>query len=53
MFRCSEPKVAPIDTSSEVAPENAAREEPRWRRDYYDNAEGDAEDSVGGGAGYD
>ena len=31
----SEPEVALIDTSPEVAPENA-RAEPRWRRNRYD-----------------
>ena len=37
----SEPEVALIDTSPEVAPDNDARAEPRWRRNHLD-AKGDA-----------
>ena len=47
----SELEVAPINMSPEVAPDNAARAEPRWRCNRYD-AEGDAADSIGRGAGY-
>ena len=37
----SEPEVALIDMSPEVAPDNDACAEPRWRRNCF-NAKGDA-----------
>ena len=38
----SEPQVVLIYTSPEAALDNAARLEPKWRRNCYNNAKGDA-----------